>query len=122
LSRTRSGTHCGEHDHPGPHRRGQIGGHRGLGAPVGAEHDLDDGALEPALAGIVEMIGPLPQHRDVHGEDLFPTVHVDRGYDSGKTRDLLHILGFEGEIAAKGVPAPIQAGRRWPVERTHTRG
>jgi hypothetical protein len=35
------------------------------------------------------------------------------------TRDLLHILGFTGEIAVKGVPAPIQAGRRWPVERTH---
>jgi len=66
------------------------------------------------------MIGPLPQHRGVHGEDLFPTVHLDRGYDSGKTRDLLQILGFQGEIAVKGVAAPIQAGRRWPVERTHS--
>jgi hypothetical protein len=47
-------------------------------------------------------------------------VHLDRGYDSGKTRDLLEILGFTGEIAVKGVPAPIQAGRRWPVERTHS--
>src|SRR3954470_2261637 len=55
-----------------------------------------------------------------HGEDLFPSVHLDRGYDSGMTRDLLHILGFEGEIAVKRVPAPIQAGRRWPVERTHS--
>ena len=50
---------------------------------------------------------------------MFPTVHLDRGYDSGKTRDLLEILGFHGEIAVKGIPAPIQAGRRWPVERTH---
>ena len=47
-------------------------------------------------------------------------MHLDRGYDSGKTCDLLEILGFEGEIAVKGVPAPIQAGRRWPVERTHS--
>ena len=47
-------------------------------------------------------------------------MHLDRGYDSGKTRDLLEILGFTGEIAVKGVPAPIQAGRRWPVERTHS--
>jgi hypothetical protein len=47
-------------------------------------------------------------------------VHLDRGYDSGKTRDLLEILGFDGEIAVTGVPAPIQAGRRWPVERTHS--
>jgi hypothetical protein len=83
-------------------------------------NDHDSPLLEPTLAGIVEMIGPLPQHRGVHGEDLFPTVHLDRGYDSGKTRDLLEILGFEGEIAVKGVPAPIQAGRRWPVERTHS--
>ena len=66
------------------------------------------------------MIGPLPQHRDTVGSDLFPTVHLDRGYDSGKTRDLLEILGFEGEIAVKGVAAPIQAGRRWPVERPHS--
>jgi hypothetical protein len=36
-------------------------------------------------------------------------VHLDRGYDSGKTRDLLEILGFTGEIAVKGAPAPIQA-------------
>jgi hypothetical protein len=81
-------------------------------------NDHDSPLLEPTLAGIVEMIGPLPQHRGVHGEDLFPTVHLDRGYDSGKTRDLLEILGFIGEIAVKGTPAPIQAGRRWPVERT----
>jgi hypothetical protein len=27
-----------------------------------------------------------------------------------------------GEIATRGVPAPIQASRRWPVERTHARG
>jgi hypothetical protein len=60
------------------------------------------------------------QHRGVHGEDLFPTVHLDRGYDSGKTHDLPEILGFEDEIAVKGVAAPIQAGQRWRVERTHS--
>jgi hypothetical protein len=27
-----------------------------------------------------------------------------------------------GEIATRGVPAPIQASRRWPVERTHAWG
>ena len=27
-------------------------------------------------------------------------------------------LGFDGEIARKGVPAPVQAGARWVVERT----
>jgi len=64
------------------------------------------------------MIGPLPQHRDASGHDLFPTLHLDRGYDSAKTRDLLEIPGFDDQIAVKGVPAPIQVGRRWPVERT----
>ena len=29
-------------------------------------------------------------------------------------------LGFDGQIARKGVPAPIQAGTRWVVERTHS--
>jgi hypothetical protein len=29
-------------------------------------------------------------------------------------------LGFEGEISRKGVPAPIQVGKRWVVERTHS--
>lgn len=28
-------------------------------------------------------------------------------------------LGFESTIAYRGVPAPIQAGTRWIVERTH---
>jgi len=42
-------------------------------------------------------------------------VQLDRGYDPGKARDLLPILGFHDEIATKGTPAPIQSGRRWPV-------
>jgi hypothetical protein len=46
------------------------------------------------------------------------TVHLDRGYDSGVTRTLLTDLGFTGEIARKRVPAPLQVGQRWVVERT----
>jgi hypothetical protein len=30
------------------------------------------------------------------------------------------ILGYQGHIAVKGAPAPIQAGKRWPIERTHS--
>ena len=48
------------------------------------------------------------------------TVHLDRGDDSGPTRTLLDALGFDGAIARKGVPAPIQAGSRWVVERAHS--
>ncbi len=47
------------------------------------------------------------------------TVHLDRGYDHGVTRALLDELGFTGAIARKGLPAPVQAGTRWVVERTH---
>ena len=46
--------------------------------------------------------------------------HLDAGYDSTITRQLLDELGFDGQIARKGVPAPIQAGTRWVVERTHS--
>jgi Transposase DDE domain len=83
-------------------------------------NDHDSPLLEPTLAGICDMIGPLPQYRDLHGNHDFPTVHLDRGYDSGKTRALLEILGFEADIAVKAQPAPIQAGQRWPVERLHS--
>jgi hypothetical protein len=74
-------------------------------------NDHDAPLLEPTLAGICDMIGPLPDR---------PCMHLDRGYDSGKTRDLLEILGYNDEIATKGVPAPVQVGKRWPVERTHS--
>lgn len=71
----------------------------------------DSPLLEPTLAGVCDMIGPLPDK---------PGMHLDRGYDSAKTRDLLEILGYEAEIAIKGEPAPIQAGKRWPIERLHS--
>lgn len=52
-------------------------------------------------------------------------MHLDAGYDSGVTRDLLEELGCEARIAAQGIPAPIQNTARWVVERTnswHNRG
>ena len=66
--------------------------------------------LEPTLAGLDKLDG-LP-------DDL--TVHLDRAYDGRPTRALLDALGFDGAIARKGVPAPVQAGARWVVERTHS--
>ncbi len=65
--------------------------------------------LGPTLAGL-EPLGSLPPAI---------TVHLDRGDDSGVTRALLDDLGFTGEIARKGVPAPLQVGKRWVVARTH---
>jgi hypothetical protein len=70
----------------------------------------DAPVLEPTLAGLDKLDG-LP-------DDV--TVHLDRGYDGGPTRALLEALGFDGAIARTGVPAPVQAGARWVVERTHS--
>jgi transposase len=65
------------------------------------------------LAGTLDKLdgtGPLP-------DDV--TVHLDAGYDSGKTRTELESRSLNGKIAHKGEKAPIQAGQRWPVERTN---
>lgn len=64
--------------------------------------------------------GPTLAGLDAWGADpVDTTVHLDRGYDSGVTRTLLANLAFTGAIARKGEPAPLQAGTRWVVERTH---
>jgi len=70
----------------------------------------DSPLLAPTLAGLDKLDG-LP-------DDV--TVHLDRAYDSSLTRALLDTLGLDGAIARKGVPAPIQAGSRWVVERAHS--
>lgn len=59
---------------------------------------------------LLNEIGPLPER---------VTVHLDRGYDSTKTREEPRSRGLHGAIAQKGKPAPVQAGQRWVVERTN---
>ena len=51
-----------------------------------------------------------------------PTVHLDAGYDYQPCRQALADRGLRGEIATRGAPAPVQAGRRWVIERTHAWG
>lgn len=65
----------------------------------------DSPLLEPTLAAV-----------DFDGHRA--TIHLDRGYDSGATRQRLAARGLTAAIAAKGTPAPIAAGKRWVVERT----
>jgi DDE family transposase len=48
-----------------------------------------------------------------------PTIHLDAGYDSQITRDLLKERELGHEITWKGFPEPIQNTQRWPCERTH---
>jgi hypothetical protein len=66
--------------------------------------------LDAAATVTATAIGPLPGTI---------TVHLDAGYDYQPCRDVLADRGMVGQIATRGLPAPIQAGRRWVIERTH---
>ena len=102
-----------------PVERGQQGRKRsvvtaGAGIP---RHGVSAGAnrhdsplLAPTLAGLDNL----------DGRPDAVTVHLDRGSDSNVTRARLDALGFDGAIARKGIPAPVQAGSRWVVERAHS--
>ncbi len=48
------------------------------------------------------------------------TVYLDRGYDSEATRAHLLELGLAAEVSKKGRPAPLNATKRWVVERTNS--
>ncbi|MEO7131295.1 MAG: IS5/IS1182 family transposase, partial [Dermatophilaceae bacterium] len=76
----------------------------------------------PLLRPTLECLGRFETRFGV-GLPEHITVHLDAGYDSGKTRELLDELGCDSVISIKGFP--LQAGARWVVERTnswHTRG
>lgn len=71
----------------------------GAGIPLGivsaGANRHDSPLLEPTLDAVREQVGPLPAG---------VTGHLDAGYDSGVTRDLLAQLGFEGEISPRASP------------------
>ena len=110
-----------------PVDRGKLGTKRSLlvdstGIPLGCvtapANRHDSPLLRPTLAKLARfdqgLGSTLPEKI---------TVHLDAGYDSTTTRDLLNELGCHGVISRKGFP--LQAGARWVVERTnswHTRG
>jgi len=48
------------------------------------------------------------------------TIHLDRGYDSKLTRLRLLERGLLAEVSEKGSPAPLNATKRWVVERTNS--
>jgi hypothetical protein len=81
--------------------------------PAPANH-RDDGLLAATLDAAATVtaaaVGPLPATL---------TVHLDAGYDYQPCREVLADRGMVGQIATRGLPAPIQAGRRWVIERTH---
>ncbi len=82
-----------------------------LGIVSAGTNRHDSPLLGPTLQATKNQVGALPE--DVN-------INLDRGHDSTRTRQLLEEFGFTGEIARKGVPAPIQAGKRRMAECTHS--
>jgi transposase len=83
-----------------------------LGVVPAAANRRDDGLLAATL-DTVKVVGVLPGQ---------PLVYLDAGYDYQTCRQVLAERGMVGEIATRGVLTPIQAGRRWVIERTHAWG
>jgi transposase len=83
-----------------------------LGAVPAPANCRDDGLLAATL-DTIGVVGVLPQR---------PVVHLDAGYDSQPCRQVLAERGMVGQVATRGIPAPVQADRRWVIERTHAWG
>lgn len=105
---------------PSPVDRGKGGLKRSLatdaaGIPIGiiaaAGNRHDSPLLGPTLAAAQAQCGPAWPEQ--------VTVHLDAGYDSQITRDLLAERGFRHEIAWRGFAEKLTHSRRWVVERTH---
>lgn len=112
---------------PSPVDRGKHGTKRsllvdGLGIPLGVVVAPANRNDSPLLGPTLDRLARFDQGLGVGLPDQI-RVHLDAGYDSKVTRDLLTELGCEWIISKKGFP--LQAGRRWRIERTnswHTRG
>ena len=84
------------------------------GIPLGAmtaPANRHDSPLLGETLDTLEVLGSLPERM---------SVHLDRGYDSQSTRERLKSRGLEPMISEKGKPAPLQATKRWVVERTNS--
>lgn len=81
-----------------------------LGA-IAAPANRHDSPLLDETLDTMEVLGELPERM---------SAHLDRGYDSGTTRQKLQSRGLLAEISQKGKPAPIAATKRWVVERTNS--
>jgi IS5 family transposase len=83
----------------------------GRGIPLGSVSAPANHHDSPLLAPTLEAARTLGLVADG------ASVHLDRGYDSKLTRMRLLERKLIAEISAKGRPAPLNATRRWVVER-----
>lgn len=94
----------------------------GRGIPLGVVAAPANRHDSPLLRPTLERLSRFESRFGVGLPDRI-TVHLDAGYDSRGTRDLLDEYGCQAVISKKGTP--LQAGARWVVERTnswHNRG
>ncbi|HZG62347.1 MAG TPA: IS5 family transposase [Rubrobacteraceae bacterium] len=86
----------------------------GRGIPIGSvtapANRHDSPLLVPTLEA-ARALGMAPEGA---------TVHLDRGYDSRLTRLRLLEFGLLAQISCKGRPAPLNATKRWVIERTNS--
>ena len=110
-----------------PVDRGKLGTKRSLlvdstGVPLGCVVAPANRHDSPLLRPTLEKLARFDEGLGVGLPDQI-TVHLDAGYDSTKTRDLLEELGCHGVISVKGFP--LQAGAPRAADRTnswHNRG
>jgi transposase len=84
------------------------------GIPLGAmtaPANRHDSPLLGETLDTLEVLGSLPEQM---------SFYLDRGYDSQSTREKLMSRDLEPMISEKGKPAPLQATKRWVVERTNS--
>jgi IS5 family transposase len=86
----------------------------GRGIPLGT-------VTAPANRHDSPLLGPtLDAARALRMVPEGASVHLDRGYDSEPTRARLLERGLVAQISKKGRPAPLNATKRWVVERTNS--
>jgi hypothetical protein len=92
---------------------GDLGVQTRSGLPLGIVSAPANRHDSPLLRATLEagwaQLHPMPD---------IATMRLDRSYDNTRCRDLLSELGFDADIARKGVAAPIQVGKRVGC-RTH---
>lgn len=86
----------------------------GRGIPLGSVTAPANHHDSPLLIPTLEAVRAL----EIASEGA--SVHLDRGYDSKLTRLRLLERGLVAEVSEKGTPAPLNATRRWVVERTNS--